>query len=156
MPKRKILPFTTLSGKIREIQKQGNKVVLCYGFFGVLHIGHIRYLKKAKEYGNFLIVVITPDPENDSKSKEQFEYMRAETLAHLDWVDAVSIDTKDSFHKMIKAIAPDIYVRGFESVGSAEDKQGNESLEVQLCRDLGIEYAVAKEDEFTTTNQINR
>ncbi len=156
MPKRKILSFDTLSHTIRENQKQGGKTVLCYGVFGVLHIGHIRYLKKAKEYGNFLVVIITSDPEEDPKSKERFEDMRAEALAHLDWVDLVSVNIHGSFREMIQALAPDVYVKGFESVGSAEQKKGDENHDDQLCRDLGIEYVVAKEDDFTTTEQINR
>ena len=155
MPKRKILSFDTLLRTIREIQKQGKKAVLCYGMFGVLHVGHIRYLKKAKEHGTLLIVVITPDHKEDPKSKERFEDMRAEALAHLDWVDVVSIDIHGSFREMIKALTPDVYVKGFESVGSG-DQKGNEAHEDQLCRDLGIEYVVAKEDDFTSTDQINR
>ena len=155
MPKRKILKFDTLSRKIREVQDQGKKVVLSYGVFGVLHVGHIRYLKKAKEYGNFLIVVITPDRREGPKSKERFEDMRAEALAHLDWVDVVSIDIHGSFNEMIKALTPDVYVKGAESVGSGEQKAGDDHQD-QLCRDLGIEYVVAKEDDFTSTDQINR
>jgi len=156
MPKRKILKFDTLLHTTREIQKQGKKAVLCYGMFGVLHVGHIRYLKKAKEHGDFLIVLITPDHREDPKSKERFEDMKAEALAHLDWVDMVSIDIHGSFPEMIKALTPDVYVKGFESVGSVEDKKRNENHEAQLCRDLGIEYVVAKEDNFTSTDQINR
>ena len=156
MPKRKILSFDALLTRVHEIRKQGNKVVLCYGVFGVLHVGHIRYLRKAKECGTFLIVVITPDKREDPKTKERFEDMRAESLAYLDWVDAVSIDKHESFVEMIKSLAPDVYVKGFESVGSAEDKNGNKDHEDQLCRDLGIEFVVAKENDFTTTDQINR
>ena len=155
MPKNKVLSFDTLVVTVGEIQKQGKKTVLCYGVFGVLHIGHIRYLKKAKEYGNLLLVVITPDPKEDPSSQERFEDMRAEALAHLDWVDVVSIDIHGSFREMIKALTPDVYVKGFESVGSA-DQKGNEIYEDQLCRDLGIEYVVAKEDDFSSSDQINR
>jgi len=155
MPKRKILPFDTLLRTTREIQKQGKKAVLCYGIFSVLHVGHIRYLKKAKEYGTFLIVVITPDHREDPKSKERFEDMRAEALAHLDWVDVVSIDIHGSFREMIKVLSPDVYVKGFESVGSGDQKAGDDHQD-QLCRDLGVEYVVAKEDDFTSTDQINR
>lgn len=155
MPKRKILQPDKLLRTIREIQSQGKKVVLAYGIFGVLHIGHIRYLKKAKDYGDFLIVVISPDKSEDPKNKERFEDMRAETLASLDWIDVVSIDIHGSFREMIKALTPDVYVKGFESVGSG-DQKGNEAHEDQLCHDLGIEYVVAKEDDFTTTDQINR
>ena len=155
MPKRKIHSFDALIPKIRKIQMQGEKVVLCYGVFGQLHIGHIRYLKRAREYGKFLIVVVTPDHRKDPEKKEQFENMRAEALAHLDWVDAVSIDIYGSFREMIRALAPDVFVKGFESVGFGDQETGDDR-ENQLCRDLGIEFAVAKEDDFVTTKQINR
>jgi len=155
MHKRKILSFDTLLRTTREIQEQGKKAVLCYGIFGVLHVGHIRYLKQAKEYGNLLIVVITSDPEGDPNTEEQFEDMRAEALAHLDWIDVVSIDIHGSFREMIQALIPDVYVKGFESVASGNQK-GNRDHEDQLCRDLGIEYVVAKDDDFTSTDKINR
>jgi cytidyltransferase-like protein len=155
MPKRKILPFDTLSRTVREIQKEGKKAVLCYGLFNVLHIGHIRYLRKAKSYGDFLFVVIMPDPREGPKSKERFEDMRAEALAHLDWIDAVSIDIHDSFREMIKVLTPDVYVKGFESGGSGDQTSGDD-YEDQLCRGLGIELVVAKEDNSVSTDQINR
>ena len=155
MPKRKILPFDTLLVTIREIQKEGKKAVLCYGVFGALHVGHIRYLRKAKNHGDFLVVVITPDPREDLQSKERFENMRAEALANLDWIDAVSIDIHESFRDMIKVLTPDVFVKGFESVGSGDQKPGD-NHENQLCRSLGIEFVVAKEDDFGSTDQINR
>jgi len=156
MPKRKILKFDTLSRTIREVQDQGKKVVLSYGIFGVLHIGHIRYLRRARDYGDFLIVVITPDDREEPTTKERFEDMRAEALAHLDWVSAVSIDMQGSFNETIRAVKPNTYVKGFEAVGFARDQNGEESHEEQLCRDLGIEYVTVKENDFTSTDQINR
>ena len=155
MPKRKILKFDTLPRKIREVQDQGKKVVLSYGIFGVLHIGHIRYLRRARDYGDFLVVVITPDDREEPTTKERFEDMRAEALAHLDWVNAVSIDMQGSFNEMIKAVKPSTYVKGFEAVDFAKDQNGVESHEEQLCRDLGIEYVIVKENDFASTDQIN-
>ena len=155
MPKRKILKFDTLPRKIREVQDQGKKVVLSYGIFGVLHIGHIRYLRRARDYGDFLIVVITPDDREEPTTKERFEDMRAEALAHLDWVDAVSIDMEGSLNEMIRTVKPNTYVKGFEAVGFAGDQNGKELQEENLCRDLGIEYVIVQENEFATTDQIN-
>ena len=37
------------------------KIVLCHGVFDVLHIGHLKHFKEAKEYGDILIVSITPN-----------------------------------------------------------------------------------------------
>jgi len=62
--------------------------------------------------------VITPEERNDSEHGEGFAEMRAEALAHLDWVDAVSVDESGSFQKMIEALHPDVFVKGFESVNA--------------------------------------
>ena len=35
--------------------------MLCHGVFDLLHIGHIKHLKKAKQQGDILLVTITPD-----------------------------------------------------------------------------------------------
>ena len=48
-----------LDKKIRLLKKQGKKIVLCHGVFDVVHIGHIYHFKKAKSYGDYLIVSIT-------------------------------------------------------------------------------------------------
>ena len=155
MPKRKILPFDVLRSTIHEIQKQGKKAVLCYGVFGQLHIGHIRYLKRAKEYGEFLVVVISPDQRKYPENIGKLANLSAEALAHLDWVDAVSVDICGSFNELINTLAPDVFAKGFESVGF-EDQETDDEHESQLCRNMGIEYVIAKEDDFVTTDQINR
>lgn len=99
--------------------------------------------------------MITPEERNDSEHGEGFAEMRAEALAHLDWVDAVSVDESGSFQKMIEALHPDVFVKGFESVNAGEGK-ATETQDEQFCRELEIEFIVAKEDNFTTADQINR
>ena len=47
--------------KIKELKKKYKKIVLAHGVFDVLHIGHLRYLKKAKTLGDCLIVSVTND-----------------------------------------------------------------------------------------------
>ena len=57
MNKKKILSFQKLSQKLKKIRKK--KIVLCHGVFDLLHIGHIKHLKKAKQQGDILLVTIT-------------------------------------------------------------------------------------------------
>jgi cytidyltransferase-like protein len=50
-----------------------DKIVLCHGCFDLMHIGHIKHLKKAKEFGDILVVGITSDRwinKGDSINKE--------------------------------------------------------------------------------------
>src|SRR5574344_655403 len=48
------------------------KRVITYGTFDVLHYGHIRLLKRAKELGDYLIVVLSSDEFNKIKNKESY------------------------------------------------------------------------------------
>ena len=119
--KNKILNFDTLQKRIENCQKDNKKVVLCYGVFGALHIGHIRYLKQAERYGDVIVTVITPSHHEDPETKEHYESMRAEALAHLDWIDYVAVNTHADFQEMIKALKPDVFAKGFEAVHVSED-----------------------------------
>ena len=89
----KILNLNDMRALIREYQASHKKVVLCYGMFNVLHIGHIRYLKQAEAFGDAIVVVITPDRQPTGESDVRSHAHRAEALAHLDWIDAVAVNT---------------------------------------------------------------
>ena len=57
----KILTLDELSAKAKEYRDAGQKVVLCHGAFDLLHAGHIRYLKTARNEGDVLLVTVTAD-----------------------------------------------------------------------------------------------
>ena len=153
--KSKILNFDALQKRINNYQKNNKKVVMCYGVFSALHIGHVRYLKQAQQYGDVVVVVITPDIHENAVIKEHFESMRAEALAHLDWIDSVTVNIYADFQEMARVLKPDVFARGFESV-HARDIVNQEVQEEQFFQDIGIQYVIAKEDSFSTTEQINR
>lgn len=55
------------------------KRVITYGTFDLLHYGHINLLKRAKEYGDYLIVALSTDEFNwDEKQKNVILAMRKE------------------------------------------------------------------------------
>ena len=58
---KKIVSTKTLANIISKLKVKGKKVVLCHGVFDLLHIGHIKHLKKARELGDKLVVTITSD-----------------------------------------------------------------------------------------------
>lgn len=72
-----------------------NKIVLTYGTFDLLHKGHIRLLKRAKELGGYLIVAISTDEFNAIKGKKSyFSYEdRKEILQAIKYVDEVIPET---------------------------------------------------------------
>lgn len=67
------------------------KTILTYGTFDVLHYGHIRILKRAKELGDFLIVGLSTDEFNNIKGKNSYYTyeQRKEILEAIKYVDMV-------------------------------------------------------------------
>ena len=67
------------------------KRVLTYGTYDLLHYGHIRLLKRAKELGDYLIVAVSTDEFNDIKGKKAYhDYeTRKKMLEAIRYVDLV-------------------------------------------------------------------
>ena len=67
------------------------KRILTYGTFDLLHYGHIRLLKRAKELGDYLIVALSTDEFNDIKGKKSYHNYetRKKMLEALRYVDLV-------------------------------------------------------------------
>lgn len=67
------------------------RIVITYGTFDLLHKGHIRLLKRAKELGDYLIVGLSTDEFNKDKNKTSyFKYdERKEILEAVKYVDLV-------------------------------------------------------------------
>ena len=97
-------------------RRAGRRVVFTNGVFDLLHPGHIRYLQQARALGDLLIVGLNSDasvrrnkgPERPINNEEE----RAEILAALECVDAVTVFDEDTPANIITAIQPDILVKG--------------------------------------------
>src|SRR3989338_5787754 len=57
----KLKKINDLKVIVEKERKKGRKIVFANGCFDILHVGHIRYLKEAKELGDMLIVAINSD-----------------------------------------------------------------------------------------------
>lgn len=153
--KRKILSFERLKTKVQDFKQIGKRVVICYGIFGVLHIGHIRYLKKAKRHGDILIVVLSSNEPEGTDRKEEFDDLRAEALAHLDWIDFVTVQTDKPLIEIIDILRPAVYAEGFESADYEKRINGKKADHAFFER-IGVHHVIVKEDDFSSTDQINR
>lgn len=67
------------------------KRVLTYGTFDLLHYGHIRLLKRAKELGDYLVVALSTDEFNATKGKVAYHNYetRKKMLEAIRYVDLV-------------------------------------------------------------------
>ena len=116
MTKDKIKELKELKNIIDSSKKRGERVVFTNGCFDILHLGHIKYLEKAKVEGNKLIVAVNSDcsvrriKENARPIIPEGE--RAILVAALECVDYVIIFTESSPLNLIKALKPDVLVKG--------------------------------------------
>jgi len=104
----KIVNFDTLKQRIKTWQSEGKTVVLCYGVFNMLHVGHIRYLKQAAQQGEKLVVVLNPESDLNDIQLQEHNAFRSEALAYLDWGDAVSVNKYTNYREMIKILMPNL------------------------------------------------
>lgn len=92
------------------------KTVFTNGCFDILHLGHVRYLQKAKRFGDILIVAVNSDSSVRRLKGKGRPIMpqkdRMEILAALECVDYVVLFNELTPAKIIRDIKPDILVKG--------------------------------------------
>lgn len=112
---KKILTLSELN-RILSTIRQNKKIVFTNGCFDILHIGHITLFRKARELGDKLIVGVNTDASiRRIKGKKRpivSEEERAHILSALEPVDYVVLFDEDTPIELIKAIKPDILVKG--------------------------------------------
>ena len=101
---------------VTSLRAAGKTVVFTNGVFDILHPGHVRYLEVARELGDALILGLNADASvRRNKGPERPitpEAERAEVLAGLQSVDAVVLFDEDTPDAIVKALQPDILVKG--------------------------------------------
>jgi rfaE bifunctional protein nucleotidyltransferase chain/domain len=112
----KLLSREQLRERIAEWRKQGHRITLTNGCFDVLHVGHVRYLRGARELGGKVVVGVNADAtvralkgEGRPRTPEQ---ERAEVIAALADVDAVVIFPEADVRALIREIRPEIHAKG--------------------------------------------
>lgn len=111
----------TLDQILETIDRDGKKLVFTNGCFDLLHAGHVSYLSKAREFGDLLIVGLNSDKSvkilKGSDRPINTQNDRALVLASLAFVDYVVIFDEQTPINLIKAIKPDILVKGADYEG---------------------------------------
>jgi len=116
MNDRKILSRSELRERVEQWRRAGERIVLANGNFDLLHVGHVRYLRGAKELGGKLVVAINSDESVRALKGEGRPVMpageRAEIVAALADVDAVVIFSELDVRALIREIHPDVQAKG--------------------------------------------
>ena len=116
-----IKTFDEIASLSKELKARGKKIIFTNGCFDILHIGHVRYLETAKSYGDILILGLNSDRSVTSiKGKGRpinIQLDRAYILAALEAVDYVVVFDEDTPYDLIKAVKPDVLVKGSDYEG---------------------------------------
>lgn len=126
---RKVMDRQRLLEEVQYRRERGERIVFTNGCFDLLHMGHVRYLKQARELGNCLIVAINSDDSvrrlKGASRPVIGEQERAEMLGALECVDYVTIFEEDTPIPLLELLRPEMLVKG----GSTPVVVGQELVE---------------------------
>ena len=102
---------------VKRFRARGLTVVFTNGVFDLLHPGHTRYLRGARDLGDALIVGVNSDRSVKALGKGDErpitpELERAEVLAALACVDVAVVFDEPTPHDIVEALQPDVLVKG--------------------------------------------
>lgn len=141
----KIKTLEELEREIANLKNSNFRVVLAHGVFDLVHPGHAHYFEKAKSYGDILVVSVVDDKfVRKGRSRPIFgQDLRLSWLATLEAVNFVVLNGYYGPWKVMKAIKPDVYVKGYNlTPGLMKD--------IATMRDLGGETVLIPEIMHST------
>ena len=138
-PDQRYIPdFQRIKKVVNSLRTFGMRIVLTQGTFDLIHIGHVLYLEKAKEYGDILIVGVDSDVKVKKRKGPDRpvvpEHERIEMLTHLRSVDIVTKKTiEHSRWELIKTVEPDVLIATEETYSADQVKQLKE-----FCKEIVV------------------
>ncbi len=112
----RIVTAEELAAARETMERAGQKLVFTNGCFDLLHAGHVRYLRQARELGDALAVGLNSDGSVRELKGEgrpvNPQEDRAEVLAALGSVDYVVIFDDKRATDLLRAVRPHIYAKG--------------------------------------------
>jgi D-beta-D-heptose 7-phosphate kinase/D-beta-D-heptose 1-phosphate adenosyltransferase len=138
----------------QHLRGLGNTVVLTSGSFDLIHLGHVKYLERAKECGDFLAVGVDCDAKIRRRKGEDRpmvpEGERLQMLAYQRPVDLVYLKREeDERWALIKATCPDVLVL------TADHSYDEEELR-QLGEHCGEIKVLPRQASVTTSERIRQ
>jgi cytidyltransferase-like protein len=110
-----------------SLTKEGRskiKVVLAGGVFDIIHPGHVYFLRKARELGDVLVVVVARDSnviKFKGKNPMNNETLRRELVESIRYVDAAILGDENDLMKTVQLVRPDIIALGYDQVHSEKE-----------------------------------
>ena len=111
-----LIPEKDIAALCAILRAGGQRIVFTNGCFDILHAGHVRYLAKARSFGDVLVLGLNTDAsvrENKGPSRPiNTERDRAEVVGALKSVDYVVLFGEKTSESIIAKVRPDVYVKG--------------------------------------------
>jgi len=107
--------------KLRRLEElpealKGKKVVLANGCFDILHVGHLRYLKGARQLGDALVVAINSDRSvraiKDEGRPILDEGERVALVSAFDCVDHIVLFDEPDAGRVLQVLRPAVHAKG--------------------------------------------
>ena len=127
------------------------KKVCISGYFDPLHVGHLEYINKAKELGDYLVVIVNNNFQCKLKKGKFFmdEKDRLEIVKNLKSVDEVflSIDKDKTVSKSLEKLKPSVFANG-------GDRKNYEIPESKICEEHCIEIIDGLGDKIRSSSDL--
>jgi D-beta-D-heptose 7-phosphate kinase/D-beta-D-heptose 1-phosphate adenosyltransferase len=139
---------------VERFRRKSKRIVFTNGCFDILHAGHVRYLKQARNMGDVLVVGLNSDTSVRLIKGEgrpiNSENHRAEVLAGLECVDFIIMFSDDNPYRLIQTLVPDILVKG-------ADWPEDEIIGADIVKDAGGQVkSVLLVPEVSTSRILKR
>lgn len=98
--------------------------VIAFGTFDIVHPGHVHMLTEAKQYGDYLVVVVARDQtvcEVKGRLPRNDETVRLKNIMDLDIADKVLLGCLDDHYKIIREVDPDIVALGYDQLAFVDN-----------------------------------
>ncbi len=99
-----------------RLRAMNRRIVFTNGHFDLLHVGHLRYLQRSRDFGDCLVVGVNDDAVTTKRKGPGRpivpEAERAELLAGLACVDYVVVFPEETAAEVVRKLRPDVYVKG--------------------------------------------
>ena len=146
-----VMDQTELERRVRELKADDRKVIFANGCFNILHVGHVRYLRGAKELGDVLVVAVNGDESVRKLKGRDYpvlpEEERAELLAALECVDLVTIFHETDVCDLLRRLKPHIHAKG-------SDYSPDTIPERETVKEYGGELAVTGDPKNHSVTDI--
>ena len=154
---KKIFNYKELESIVNAYRVLGKKVVFTIGSWDMLHIGHLRYLARAKALGDILVVGVDSDKAIKTYKDDPLrpvipENERMEMLGYQEFIDYVTlindVDNKGNWKMgLIKTVRPDIFV-AVEGESYPEEQKRN------IAKFSGQVHLLPRQARRTSTTEI--